>query len=115
MFDLTYRGFVGNGWDNINTATMNRYNWYAKNTANQADLDNQLEYRFNTGPVKHTMLFGVDLKGYQIDDYQAFNFGTVPSVNVFNPTYGLDIPLTGAPFRNFCSHRSRPAPTFRTR
>ncbi len=99
--DVTYRGFVGNGWDNINTATMGRYNWYAKNTANQADLDNQLEYRFNTGPVKHTMLFGVDLKGYQIDDYQAFNFGTVPSINVFNPAYGLDIPLTGAPFRNF--------------
>lgn len=99
--DLTYRGFVGNGWDNINTATMGRYNWYAKNTANQADLDNQLEYRFNTGPVRHTMLFGVDLKGYQIDDYQANNFGTVPSINVFNPAYGLDIPLTGAPFRNF--------------
>lgn len=99
--DLTYRGFIGNGWDNINTATMGRYNWYAKNTASQADLDNQLEYRFNTGPVKHTMLFGVDLKGYQIDDYQAFNFGTVPSINVFNPSYGLDIPLTGAPFRNF--------------
>lgn len=99
--DLTYRGFIGNGWDNINTATMGRYNWYAKNTANQADLDNQLEYRFNTGPVKHTMLFGVDLKGYQIDDYQTFNFGTVPSINVFNPSYGLDIPLTGAPFRNF--------------
>lgn len=99
--DLTYRGFVGNGWDNINTATMGRYNWYAKNTANQADLDNQLEYRFNTGPVRHTMLFGVDLKRYQIDDYQAFNFGTVPSINVFNPAYGLDIPLTGAPFRNF--------------
>lgn len=99
--DLTYRGFIGNGWDNINTATMGRYNWYAKNTANQANLDNQLEYRFNTGPVKHTMLFGVDLKGYQIDDYQAFNFGTVPSINVFNPSYGLDIPLTGAPFRNF--------------
>ncbi|WP_354222535.1 TonB-dependent siderophore receptor [Bradyrhizobium sp. F1.4.3] len=99
--DLTYRGFIGNGWDNINTATMGRYNWYAKNTANQADLDNQLEYRFNTGPVKHTMLFGVDLKGYQIDDYQAFNFGTVPSINVFSPAYGLEIPLTGAPFRNF--------------
>ena len=99
--DLTYRGFIGNGWADINTATMGRYNWYAKNTANQANLDNQLEYRFNTGPVRHTMLFGVDLKGYQIDDYQNFNFGTVPSINVFNPVYGLNIPLTGAPFRNF--------------
>ncbi|CUT15556.1 Ferrichromeiron receptor [Bradyrhizobium sp.] len=99
--DVTYRGYVGNNWADINTANLGRYNWYAKNTANQANLDNQLEYRFNTGAVRHTMLFGVDLKGYQIDDYQAFNFGTVPSINVFNPAYGFDIPLTGAPFRNF--------------
>ncbi|MET4277301.1 MULTISPECIES: TonB-dependent siderophore receptor [unclassified Bradyrhizobium] len=99
--DVTYRGYIGNNWADINTASLGRYNWYAKNTANQANLDNQLEYRFNTGAVRHTMLFGVDLKGYQIDDYQAFNFGTVPPINVFNPAYGLDIPLTGAPFRNF--------------
>jgi iron complex outermembrane receptor protein len=99
--DLTYRGYIGNGWDNINAASLGRYNWYAKDTANQADLDNQLEYRFNTGPVRHTMLFGVDLKGYQIDDYQAFNFGTVPPINVLNPVYGINIPLTGPPFRNF--------------
>ena len=99
--DLTYRGYIGNGWGNINAASLGRYNWYAKDTANQADLDNQLEYRFNTGPVRHTMLFGVDLKGYQIDDYQAFNFGTVPPINVLNPVYGINIPLTGPPFRNF--------------
>ncbi|MBR0839533.1 TonB-dependent siderophore receptor [Bradyrhizobium liaoningense] len=99
--DITYRGYVGNGWANVNTATLNRYNWYAKDTANQADLDNQLEYRFDTGPVRHTLLFGVDLKGYQINDYQLFG-GGVPSINVFNPVYGLnDIPFTGAPFRNF--------------
>lgn len=99
--DVTYRGYVGNDWGNAATATLNRYNWYAKNTANQADLDNQLEYRFDTGPVKHTMLFGLDLKGYQIDDYQAFGFG-VPSVNVFNPAYGAaEVPLPTAPFRNF--------------
>lgn len=99
--DVSYRGYVGNGWTDVNTATMARYNWYAKDTANQADLDNQLEYRFGTGPVRHTMLFGVDLKGYQIDDYQAFNFGTVPSINVLNPAYGVNVPITGAPFRNF--------------
>lgn len=99
--DVTYRGYVGSDWGNAATATLNRYNWYAKNTANQADLDNQLEYRFNTGPVKHTMLFGVDLKGYQIDDYEAFGFG-VSSINVLNPAYGAaEVPLPTAPFRNF--------------
>ena len=98
--DVTYRGYVGND-ANQATATLNRYNWYAKNTANQADLDNQLEYRFITGPVRHTMLFGVDLKGYQIDDYQAFGFG-VPPISIFNPVYGgAETPLPTTPFRNF--------------
>lgn len=99
--DVTYRGYVGSGWTDVNTASLARYNWYAKNTANQANLDNQLEYRFDTGPVKHTMLFGVDLKGYQIDDYEAFGFG-VSSINVLNPSYGAaEVPLPTAPFRNF--------------
>lgn len=47
------------------------------------------------------MLFGVDLKGYQIDDYQAFGFG-VSSINIFNPVYGqAETPLPTTPFRNF--------------
>jgi iron complex outermembrane receptor protein len=100
--DVTYRGYVGSGYANEATGDLSRYNWYAKDTANQANLDNQLEYRFDTGPVQHTMLFGVDLRGYQIDDYQNFQFGTVPSINVFNPVYGLgDIPFSSAPFRNY--------------
>lgn len=99
--DVTYRGYVGSGWTDVNTASLARYNWYAKNTANQADLDNQLEYRFNTGPVRHAMLFGLDLKGYQIDDYEAFGIG-VSSINVLNPSYGAaEVPLPTAPFRNY--------------
>ncbi|KJC42377.1 ligand-gated channel [Bradyrhizobium sp. LTSP885] len=100
--DVTYRGLIGNGYTNLATGDLGRYNWYAKDTANQADLDSQLEYRFDTGPVKHTMLFGVDLKDYRIDDYQIFQFGTTPSINAFNPVYGLgSLPFTTTPFRNF--------------
>jgi iron complex outermembrane receptor protein len=100
--DVTYRGLIGNGYTNLAAGDLGRYNWYAKDTANQADLDSQLEYRFDTGPVKHTMLFGVDLKDYRIDDYQIFQFGTTPSINVSNPVYGLgSLPFTTTPFRNF--------------
>jgi iron complex outermembrane receptor protein len=101
--DLTYRGLIGNSYTDLAAGDIGRYNWYAKNTANQGNLDNQLEYRVDTGPVQHTMLFGLDLKNYRIDDYQIFAFGGVPSINALNPVYGTgDIPFTGsAPFRNF--------------
>lgn len=103
--DVTYRGYVGNDYSDQAAANLGRYNWYAKDTANQADMDNQLEYRFDTGPVKHTVLFGLDLKSYRIDDYQNFEFGTVPPINIFNPVYGVNVPFSAgasaAPFRNF--------------
>jgi iron complex outermembrane recepter protein len=103
--DVTYRGYVGNDYANQATANLGRYNWYAKDTANQADMDNQVEYRFGTGPVQHTMLFGLDLKSYRIDDYQNFEFGTVPPINIFNPVYGIKVPFSAtasaAPFRNY--------------
>jgi iron complex outermembrane receptor protein len=102
--DVTYRDYVGNGYANATTGALNRYNWYVKNTANQADMDNQLEYRFDTGPVKHTMLFGLDLKNYSIDDYELFD-GGVPSINILSPTYGTNVPFstaaTAAPFHNY--------------
>ena len=102
--DLTYRGLFGIGYTNDrHRRHLAATTWYAKNTANQGNLDNQLEYRFNTGPVQHTMLFGLDLKHYRIDDYQIFAFGAVPSINAFNPVYGAgDIPL----------HRRRTIPQF---
>ena len=50
--------------------------------ANQADLDSQLEYRFNTGLLRHTALFGLDLKHYSIDDWQGF--GAATSLNLLN-------------------------------
>ncbi|MBR0938953.1 TonB-dependent siderophore receptor [Bradyrhizobium jicamae] len=100
--DVTYRGLIGNGYTDMTAGTLGRYNWYAKDTADQADLDSQLEYRVATGPVQHTLLFGVDLKDYRIDDYQIFQFGTTPSLNVFNPVYGLgSLPFTTTPFRNY--------------
>lgn len=103
--DVAYRGYIGNGLSNAATGDVGRYNWYAKDTANQADLDSQLEYRFDTGAVRHTMLFGLDLKDYRIDDYQKFEFGTVPSINVFDPVYGINVPFTAAanaaPFRDY--------------
>jgi hypothetical protein len=37
-------------------------------------MDSQVEYRFNTGILSHTTLFGLDMKYYQISDFQASLF-----------------------------------------
>jgi iron complex outermembrane receptor protein len=62
---------------------------------NQANLDSQLEYRFNTGVLQHTALFGLDLKHYKIDDRQEFTFGA-PSLNLVNPVYAPTTAFSGA-------------------
>lgn len=89
--DVTLQLLLGNGYVDGKgaTASLSRFNSFAHDIANQANLDNQLEYRFNTGGIQHTALVGVDLKHYQIDDLQAFAFG-MPPLNLLAPSYGFD-------------------------
>jgi iron complex outermembrane receptor protein len=52
-------------------------------------LDNQLETRFQTGPLQHTLLTGLD---YYVVNSQTYNgSGTGPSIDIFNPTYGQPV------------------------
>jgi iron complex outermembrane receptor protein len=106
--DVTLQLLLGNNYDplpgsttpNPATASLSRFNSFAHDIANQANLDNQLEYRFNTYGIQHTALVGVDLKDYRIDDVQSFSFGTVPSLNLLAPTYGFDGGYPGTPLFN---------------
>jgi iron complex outermembrane recepter protein len=99
--DVTLLTLLGNNYigtpPNPATATLSRFNDYARDIADQANLDSQLEYRFNTGAVQHTTLFGVDLKHYQIHDLQSFDFNT-PPLNLLNPTYGFALGLPPSTF-----------------
>ncbi|MBH5369986.1 TonB-dependent siderophore receptor [Bradyrhizobium glycinis] len=79
-------------------ANLNRGNFLTHGIANQANLDNQVEYRFATGPLQHTSLFGVDLKHYKIDDWQGF--GAATPLNLLNPTYTPTARFAGAPYQN---------------
>lgn len=96
--DVTLQTLLGNGYvGSAANATLSRFNDYARDIADQANLDNQLEYRFNTGAVQHTALVGVDLKHYEIHDLQAFDFAT-PSLNLLAPTYGYSGGFPGTTF-----------------
>jgi iron complex outermembrane receptor protein len=60
-------------------------------------VDTRIEGKFDTGPLAHTLLAGIDYRDY--DNNQSFGFAgwfsdppyTVPSIDLFNPVYGAPI------------------------
>ncbi len=99
--DVNYAGITGNGYANQTTGDFFRYPFTTRGIANQAQMDSQVEYRFNTGILSHTALFGLDLKYYSISDTQAFSFTSgIAPINVINPVYTGAAPLTATPFRD---------------
>jgi len=85
--DVNINSYIGNG--NVvpsSGAMLQRYHFATNGSADLGTVDNQLEGRFNTGAVSHTVLAGVDLKKYRLDDYQAS--GGANPLSIFNPVYG---------------------------
>ncbi len=78
----------GNVDDTSGTLTRNaiRFDEHMK----AFNVDNQLQADFTTASVVHKLLAGVD---YSWLDANAKRFGAVaPTLNIYNPVYGLDIP-----------------------
>ena len=97
--EVQFQTLLGNGYADPATAMLSRFNDFARDSANQGNIDTQLEYRFATGPVQHTALFGVDYKHYELADLQAFDFAT-PALNLLNPVYGVFQGFPGTVFQN---------------
>jgi iron complex outermembrane receptor protein len=97
--DVKFQTLLGNGYVGgvPASAQLSRFNDFARDIANQGEIDTQLEYRFATGPVQHKALFGVDLKTYELADLQAFDFAT-PPLNLLNPVYGVPQGFPGTVF-----------------
>lgn len=80
-----------NGW--IGPTTLDRINFGHDTQVATFLMDNQVEGKFETGGIEHTLLAGVDYKYYNIDQVQASAlFGTTPPIDAFDPVYGS--PLT---------------------
>ncbi|OZI23953.1 TonB-dependent siderophore receptor [Bordetella genomosp. 9] len=70
--------------------TISRYALASKESADSFVVDNQAEWKFQTGPAAHTLLTGID---YQfLDGQQHYRQGTAPTLDLDNPQYGLNIP-----------------------
>ncbi|MGY3604861.1 MULTISPECIES: TonB-dependent siderophore receptor [unclassified Bradyrhizobium] len=97
--DVTLATLYGLGYATTPAAAnLARGNFVTRGIANQADLDSQLEYRFATGPLRHTMLFGLDLKHYSLADWQGF--GSATPLNLLNPVYTPTAAFNGAPYQD---------------
>ncbi|EEQ94293.1 TonB-dependent siderophore receptor [Brucella intermedia LMG 3301] len=71
------------GWDGH---TIPRTNYLAQPELDAIAFDTQLESRFDTGLVAHTLLVGFDQQWQRLDNYTASASG--PTQDLFNPTYG---------------------------
>jgi iron complex outermembrane receptor protein len=82
-------GFVvedaANPSDPANFATLNRSNFTYVETVRSFATDNRLDATFETGPVRHKALVGLDYRN--VSNVAAFGFTGVGTINVYAPAY----------------------------
>lgn len=99
--DVFFSSYYGQDYfGNPANAQLARNAFFTRAEADQLTLDNQLEYRFNTGPVRHTALVGLDVKNYTLDDFQSFGFLFGTPLNIFNPNYSGQPVFSGPPYQD---------------
>ncbi len=90
--------------------TYSRASYATREQLNNWTFDNQLTGSVQTGPVQHTLLFGVDRQvAHSTED---FAFGSAPPLNGFAPVYGTVIPPQSVaavpdPFGDYTAIRQR--------
>lgn len=78
--------------------TVNRYNFPFNEKTKSFNVDNRVEGKIDGDVVKQRLLFGLDYRRYT--ENSEFGFDFAPSIDLFNPVYGLAIttPTTLFPY-----------------
>ncbi|NMG67285.1 TonB-dependent siderophore receptor [Azoarcus indigens] len=73
---------------------------YTRNDKNRSwTVDNQLEGRFQTGAVAHTVLVGID---YSESEFKRLQYGgSAAPLDLYNPVYGSPVILNATPQSHF--------------
>jgi iron complex outermembrane receptor protein len=71
--------------------TLDRYTAAADELVSALTLDNQITGGFHTGPIGHSVIFGVDYQSTRQTEIAGFG-GPVTPINLFAPVYGAAIP-----------------------
>ncbi|WP_322742275.1 TonB-dependent receptor [Gloeocapsopsis crepidinum] len=72
---------------NETTGELGREFAEGESTIRNYELQIDLEGNFATGSIQHTLLFGVDLSWQNYGGVERFE--PAPSINIFNPVYGI--------------------------
>lgn len=93
--DTTLRQIYGDGW--AGPQTLARYYSGAEESTRGHAIDNQLEAKLQTGPIRHTVLAGLDHQKRHVDG--RWDWGSALPIDVFDPVYGAPgmIVTGGAP------------------
>lgn len=70
--------------------TVDRSAYRLDENLNAINIDNQLQGGFDTGPVQHTPLVGVDY--IWVDSTVKYLYGPAPSLNLDDPDYHQEVP-----------------------
>ncbi len=70
--------------------TMDRGSIYSDEDSISYAVDNQLQARFRTGAVSHTVLAGLDY--WDLNSDAEIGYGTAPTLDIFNPDNNQTIP-----------------------
>lgn len=73
-------------YDSTAPTELQRYRWAQHSQATIGTIDTQLEGNFDTGPVEHDLLLGLDYKSYRHDPETYFASAT--DIDIFDPVYG---------------------------
>lgn len=74
---------------------LNRFGYSRRDKYGSWTVDNQLEARFDTGPLEHKTLVGLDYQNYRWN-YKTWR-GKVDPLDLFNPVYGSPVTLASTP------------------
>jgi len=95
--DTNIKAVIGQAGLAANMYTLNRFAFRVPEKADAFTVDNQAEAHFNTGPLAHTALFGLDYRP-PTSIFKQY-FGPAPSINIFNTVYGQ--PVTPPPLTTY--------------
>lgn len=83
-----------NPWVDAGHTTVNRIAVHFDERAETIGLDTQAHLDLRTGEVEHKMLAGLDIRREDSDVVDRRATAGVPTLNIYNPTYGVSIPGT---------------------